>query len=112
MADAGKLIGQTAIVTGASEGIAEAIARRFAREGAKVAVVSRSLVNTKRVADGIERDGGTALALQADVTRSADVTQMARSVVDAWGGIDILVNGVGGFEGKAPMEEIGDREWN
>jgi 3-oxoacyl-[acyl-carrier protein] reductase len=112
MAGGGRLSGSTAIVTGASEGIAEAIARRLAREGARVALVSRSLAHTQRVAAEIEAAGGTAFALEADVTQSGPVVAMVKAVLHRWGGVDILVNGVGGFTGHAPIGDIPEREWD
>ena len=108
----GKVAGTVAIVTGASDGIAESIARTLAREGASVAVVSRNLVRTQRVADEIETAGGSALAFQADVRRSHDVRNMVNAVLDRFGKIDILVNGVGGFSGKAEIEEITEAQWD
>ena len=112
MSDGGRLAGSTAVVTGASEGIAEAIAQTLAREGASVAVVSRKLERTLRVARDIQAAGGKALALQADVTRSHDVREMVKAVI-AWSGrIDILVNGVGGFSGHGSIEEIAEDDWD
>ena len=108
----GKLSGSTAIVTGASEGIAEAIARTLAHEGASVAVVSRNLARAKRVADTIQAAGAMALALQADVTRSDDVQGMVKAVLERWGGIDILVNGVGGFSGHGSIVEMTEADWD
>ena len=65
----GRLSGATAIVTGASAGIGEAIAKTFAREGASVAIASRNLSEARRVGAEIEAAGGSALVLQADVTK-------------------------------------------
>jgi 3-oxoacyl-[acyl-carrier protein] reductase len=108
----GVLDERVAIVTGASEGIAEAIARVLAREGACVALVSRTLARTQRVADEIEAAGGKALALQADVTIGVDVARAVDAVIDEWGHVDILVNGVGGFHGKAEIEDISEEQWD
>lgn len=108
----GRLAGTSAIVTGASEGIAETIARTLAREGASVALVSRSRARTQRVAEAINASGGIAAALEADVTRSADVRRMVSAVAERWGDIDILVNGVGGFRGKAVIEDISEAQWD
>ena len=112
MAESGRLSGSTAIVTGASAGIGEAIARTFACEGAAVAIVSRNPVEGKRVATEIEAAGGTALAVQADVTRAADVDAMVQTVLQRWGTVDILVNGVGGWIKLAPVTEIPEEEWD
>lgn len=108
----GRVAGSIAIVTGASDGIAESIARALAREGASVAVVSRGLERVQRVARDIEAVGGSALALEADVTRAKDVREMVKSVLDRWGRVDVLVNGVGGFRGKASIEDITEAQWD
>ena len=108
----GRLDERVAIVTGASEGIAEVIARVLAREGASVALVSRKLERTRRVAEEIEAEGGTALPLEADVTRAADVERAVDAVIEEWGHVDILVNGVGGFHGKASIEDISEDQWD
>jgi NAD(P)-dependent dehydrogenase (short-subunit alcohol dehydrogenase family) len=110
--ETGRLSGLTAIVTGASAGIGEAIAKTFAREGAAVAIVSRNADECKRVAGEIETAGGAAFAVPADVTRAADVEAMVDAVVKWRGTIDILVNGVGGWVKLAPVTEIAEEEWD
>ena len=91
-----RLKDRTAIVTGGARGIGEAIANRLADEGARVAVcASRSLDRAEAVARGIEGRGGSALALQADVSNPADVKALFKSVLDRWGALDILVNNAG-----------------
>ncbi len=112
MVGAGKLSGSTAVVTGASAGIGEAIAKTFAREGASVAIVSRNLPEAKRVRAEIEAAGGAALVFQADVTRSEDVEKMVKAVLEQWGQIDLLVNGVGGWQRLAPVTELAEEEWD
>lgn len=109
---AGRLAGSVAIVTGASAGIGESTAITFAREGARVAIVSRTLAESQRVADIITKAGGEALVVRADVTRTADVESMVKAVMDKWGRIDILVNGVGGWTKLSPITEISDEEWD
>ena len=91
-----RLKDRTAIVTGGSRGIGEAIANRLADEGARVAVcASRSLDRAEAVAEAIEGRGGSALALQADVANPADVKALFKAVLDRWGALDILVNNAG-----------------
>jgi 3-oxoacyl-[acyl-carrier protein] reductase len=112
VAQAGKLAGSIAIVTAAAQGIGEAIARTFAGAGAAVAVVDINLVEAKRVGAEIEAAGGTALVLQADVTRSKEVTAMVEAVRDRFGTVDILVNAAGGFHRLAGITDITDEEWD
>jgi NAD(P)-dependent dehydrogenase (short-subunit alcohol dehydrogenase family) len=112
MAQAGRLAGQTAIVTGANAGIGAAIAKTFAHEGAKVAVVARNLDQSQRVCNEIAAAGGNALAVQADVTRAADVESMFKTVIGKWRTVDILVNGVGGWQKLAPVTDISEEEWD
>ena len=108
----GRIDGSIAIVTGASGGISEGIAKTLAREGATVAVVSRSLERTERVAREIESAGGKALPLAADVTKASDVRAMVAAVLDRYGRVDVLVNGVGGFTDKASIEDMTEAQWD
>ena len=112
MATAGRLAGAVAIVTGASAGIGEAIAKTFAREGAAVAVVGRNAGEANRVAAEIGAAGGSALVVLADVTRAAEVDRLVRTAVERWGTVDILVNGVGGWRELAPVTDIAEEEWD
>ena len=112
MAGTGRLSGATAIVTAAGQGLGEAIAKTFAREGARVAVVDINLPEAQRVGAEIEAAGGSALVLQADVTKSSEVTTMVKAVVDRWGTVDILLNGAGGFHRLAPITDISEEEWD
>ncbi|MEE8391026.1 MAG: glucose 1-dehydrogenase [Anaerolineae bacterium] len=83
------------IITGASSGIGRATALKFASEGARVALVARSGDKLAEVAKAIADDGGEAKVIAADVTRDADVERVVHETVDAFGGIDVLVNAAG-----------------
>lgn len=88
--------GKTAVVTGGSRGIGAAIARRLARDGARIVVTCKDdLENAERVVDEIEGDGGEACALPGDVTSAAEVAEVAARVEKDFGGCDILVNNAG-----------------
>ena len=106
------LRGQTALVTGASSGIGAGVARALAAAGAAVAVnhVSGPELAEAVVAD-IERAGGTALAVRADVSREDEVQAMFRTVLGAWDGLDILVNNAG-IQKDAPFAEMTLAQWN
>jgi 3-oxoacyl-[acyl-carrier protein] reductase len=100
-----------AIVTAAGQGIGEAIATAFAREGARVALVDINGDEAARVAEAITAAGGDAFAVVTDVTKSAAVDAMVKDVVARCGKLDILVNGAGGWERILPVNEIPDEEW-
>jgi 3-oxoacyl-[acyl-carrier protein] reductase len=85
------------IVTGSSKGIGRGIARRFGAVGCKVLVVARHVDGAERVAAEITAAGGTAAAVQGDVTSPESMDAMARAAVDRWGGIDILCANAGIF---------------
>lgn len=112
MGGTGRLSGSVAIVTAAGQGLGEAIAKIFAREGASVAVTDINLAEARRVGTEIEAERGSALVLQADVTRAQEVKGMVKAVLDRWGTVDILVNAAGGFHQFAPITEITEEEWD
>jgi NADP-dependent 3-hydroxy acid dehydrogenase YdfG len=90
-----KLTGSVAIVTGASSGIGEATARLLAEHGASVAVVARRKDRLDTLVAGIEAAGGTALAVEADITDRAQAERVVAAVIDRFGRLDILINNAG-----------------
>lgn len=106
-----KLNGRTAIVTGGGRGIGEAIAKAFAKEGAKVCVTARSKEQIEKVADEIRAAGGTAAAIVCDVTNEDDVSKMVAEAEAALGATDILVNNAGAAR-FTPIENTTLDEWN
>ena len=107
----GRLAGKAAFVTGASRGIGEAIARRFAEEGAKVALAARDEASCQKIAADIVRRGGEAIALGCDVTLAISVSNAIAAAVARWGRIDILVNNAG-LGGATPLDDPDDSRWN
>jgi NAD(P)-dependent dehydrogenase (short-subunit alcohol dehydrogenase family) len=97
------LKGKTALVTGASRGIGEAIARRFASEGARVALAARSVDACRAIAAEIERSGGEAIAVACDVTRASSSNAAIQELRERWPVIDILVNNAGA-SGLTPLD--------
>jgi len=89
------LAGKVALVTGASSGIGEATASALAAAGAKVAVAARRADRLSALAGRIEKAGGKALAIEADIASNGDIAAMVDKVVAEWGRLDILVNNAG-----------------
>jgi len=107
-----RLANRVAIVTGSSRGIGKAIAKLFASEGARVVVnYSKSEKEALAVVDEIKRDGGRAIHLQADISKSDDVRKMVQRTVQEYNGVDILVNNAGVHFAK-DFFDITEDEWN
>ena len=107
----GKLAGKTAVVTGASKGIGAGIAKALAKEGANVVVnYARSKSDGDKVVAEIAGAGGKAIAVQADVSKQADVDRLFAEAKKAFGHIDILVNNAGVYE-FAPIEQVTEESY-
>jgi 3-oxoacyl-[acyl-carrier protein] reductase len=101
-----KLAGKVAVVTGASKGIGAAIAKHLADEGAAVVVnYSSSKEGAERVVAEITRNGGRAVAVQANVAKQPEIRRLFSAAKEAFGRLDILVNNAGIYE-FAPLESI------
>ncbi len=108
----GDLDGKVALVTGAGSGIGYAIAERFAREGAAVAI---NYLDRGDEAQALARDlaaaGGKATALEADVSDAVAVTSLVAKIVERFGRLDVLVNNAG-IEKSQPLLEIDESSWD
>lgn len=89
------LSGKTVVVTGASSGIGEATAHRFAKAGAHVVIVARRLEELERVAGAIAADGGSATPITCDLSDSAAVAKLGEQIVAEHGPIAVVVNNAG-----------------
>jgi 3-oxoacyl-[acyl-carrier protein] reductase len=106
------LDGKVALVTGSSRGIGAAIAAEFARHGAKVAVHGRDQVALAAVTARIERAGGQAVGVAADVTRYAEIEAMRQRVEQELGPVDVLVANAGGNPVRpGPVEQVTEEGW-
>jgi NAD(P)-dependent dehydrogenase (short-subunit alcohol dehydrogenase family) len=103
--------GEVVLITGGGRGFGEAIARRFASEGAAVAVLSRSRAQLDEVVAGIEAEGGRAFAVTADVTSPADVDRAVGEVEAALGPITTFINNAGVPGPFGPLWEVDVDEW-
>src|SRR5438477_9684479 len=106
-----KLKDQVALVTGAGRNIGEEVAKLFAAEGAKVAVVDLDRVRGQRTVDAIKQAGGGAELFVTDVSKASDVVAMVKAVVERFGRIDILVNNVAISDNKTILD-ITEEEWD
>ena len=106
---AGKLEGKVAIVTGGNDGIGAETACRFAREGARVAIMARRRPQGLEVQEDIRSTGGDATFIRCDVTDSEAVDAAVDETVSTYGGVNVLVNNAGaGFGGIFPNETDND----
>jgi NAD(P)-dependent dehydrogenase (short-subunit alcohol dehydrogenase family) len=109
--DAFDLTGKTAVVTGGNTGLGEAFARSLVEAGASVALAARNRERSERVAEEISDTGGTAVAVDLDVTDRAQVDRMVEEVTERLGPVDILVNNAGVCYHR-PAVEVPTEEWH
>ncbi len=104
--------GDSALVTGASQGIGKVIAERFADDGVDVAVCSRDIDHVEPVAEGIRESDrpGDALAIECDIRDRAAVEAMVEETVEAFGGLDVLVNNAGASF-MANFDDLSENGW-
>jgi len=105
----GRLDGKVAIVTGAGSGIGRGIAERFAREGARVVVNDVDAARAEETASAI---GEAAIAVVADVSRSADVDRLVDTALKTFGGLDVLVNNAGLIDVERHVLEADEAWWD
>lgn len=106
-----KLNGKVAVITGASKGLGKAMAVALAREGARIALISRNREQLEAVANEIRGEGGAADVFTADVTIESDVRRVEAEVIAACGTVDILINNAGMNLRKNLVDFTLD-EWN
>ncbi|HEY3931820.1 MAG TPA: glucose 1-dehydrogenase [Verrucomicrobiae bacterium] len=107
-----KLAGKVAVVTGASKGIGASIAKHLAAEGASVVVnYASSKAGADKVVAEIASNGGKAVAVQADVSKSADIGKLFSETKKAFGHVDILVNNAGVYE-FGPLENVTEEHFH
>ncbi|MCA0456423.1 MAG: glucose 1-dehydrogenase [Chloroflexi bacterium] len=111
MANLFDLTGKVAIVTGASRGIGQAIAERYAEQGAKVVMSSRKQEGLDVVAQGITEKGGTALAIAAHNGQKEALQGLVQAAVEAFGRVDILVNNAATNPHFGTLLEAEDSLW-
>lgn len=106
-----RLKDRVALITGAGGGIGEAIAVRFAREGAKVVINDVNPDGASKVADTIKSAGGEAIVIKADVTNKSQVEAMVREITAKYGKLDIVVNNAG-INRDAMVKKMDENQWD
>jgi NAD(P)-dependent dehydrogenase (short-subunit alcohol dehydrogenase family) len=104
-------VDKVAVVTGGGKGIGRACALRFAREGARVAVLDVLVDEAGSTARDIEALGQEALAIRCDVRDEGQLADAVAKIMDAWSRIDVWVNGAGVYTGR-PLVEVPLEDWN
>jgi len=106
----GMLDGKVAILTGSGRGIGAAAAKLFAAEGASVVVSDLDPAPAEETAAAIRNAGGKAIVVAGDVTDPAFPAQLVKATLDAFGGIDIIVNNAG-YTWDAVIQNMTDKQW-
>lgn len=106
-----KLKGKVSIITGAAQGIGYAICSRFAKEGSRVVIADSNADKARKACELVKKDGGDAVVIKADVTKSNEVKNMIQQTIQKFGKLNILVNNVG-TRLVTPFTEITDEEWD
>ncbi|MBP2078830.1 SDR family oxidoreductase [Oceanobacillus polygoni] len=107
-----KLREKVAIVTGAASGMGKAIAKLYAKEGAKVIVADLNFEGAEEVVNEIIADNGLAIAVQVNVANQVDIELMIDTAINEYGRLDILVNNAGIMDGFEPVADITDERWD
>ncbi|MBB3940500.1 NAD(P)-dependent dehydrogenase (short-subunit alcohol dehydrogenase family) [Novosphingobium fluoreni] len=110
----GRLEGKIVIITGSTEGIGEATAHKFAKEGAAgILIVGRNEKRAHEVAEAVNKAGGNAYPCRTDVSKEADVENMVRTAVERWGRLDVLINNAAktSTHGDVAVADTNLQEW-
>ena len=106
-----RLAGKTAVITGGGTGIGQAIALAFAKEGARVAVAGRRMEKLQETQSLLKQSGSDALAMECDVTKSADTERLVKAAEDRFGNVNVLVNNAGALS-VSTVETISEEDWD
>lgn len=100
------------MIVGATSGIGRAAALLFAKEGAKIAVVGRRTKLLQALCTEIEEQGGSAIAITADISNSQEIKRMVKEAKDAFGKLDFAFNNAGTIGNFSPMLEQSEQDWD
>jgi NAD(P)-dependent dehydrogenase (short-subunit alcohol dehydrogenase family) len=103
-----RLEGKVALITGGGSGIGEAAAVLFAKEGARVAVLGRT---REKLEETVRKIGESAIAVEGDVSKYADMERVVGEIVERWGRLDVVFANAGVNGVWAPIDELAAEEW-
>ncbi|CAH0154697.1 SDR family oxidoreductase [Microbacterium sp. Bi121] len=106
------LVGKVALITGAASGIGEAVAREYAANGARVAMIDIDEARLNEVISDIQERGGDVVGIVGDVVSEDQVRDFFAEVISRWGQLDLLVNSAGRDSLSPPVTEVTLEEWN
>lgn len=106
------LQGRIALITGASRGIGQAVACRFAKEGAQVILTARDVKGLEETDDAIRKDGGQATLVPLDLTEREDIEALAQTIAQRFGKLDVLVGNAGMLGELTPMAHLDPAVWD
>ncbi|HWK78595.1 SDR family oxidoreductase [Microbacterium sp.] len=106
------LVGKVALITGAASGIGEAVAREYAANGARVAMIDIDEARLNEVISDIRERGGDVVGIVGDVVSEDQVRDFFAEVISRWGQLDLLVNSAGRDSLSPPVTEVTLEEWN
>jgi len=106
-----RLKDKVAIVTGGAKGIGEAVAKKFAAEGAKVVICDLNEADVQKVVKEINDNGGTAIGVECNVANREQVNAMVQKTVESFGTVDILINNAG-ITRDAMLHKMTDEQWD
>ncbi|OGP96726.1 MAG: hypothetical protein A2157_04445 [Deltaproteobacteria bacterium RBG_16_47_11] len=106
------LSGETAIITGAGQGIGRSIAIKFAEKGANIVCVDKNSKTASSVAEEIHPLGVNSIPLSADVSNAEEVSFVVQRTIQAFGRVDILVNNAGATSGTCSLEDLLEEDWD
>ncbi|MFL2655151.1 MAG: SDR family NAD(P)-dependent oxidoreductase, partial [Alphaproteobacteria bacterium] len=111
MSELSSIKGQVAVVSGGAAGIGLSCAKRFAAEGAKVAIIDRDQNLGEAGISSINNNDGEGIFVAGDCTSDTDMDNAVALIKEKWGQLDILVNCAGGFHSVPPLEDVDAAAW-
>ena len=109
---AGRLLGKTALITGAGSGMGRAMAQVFAAEGASIAAVDLRAETAEETTQGLQNTEGTAIAIEADVSDASSVSEMVEQALAEFDRVDILCNNAGVLDDYKPIMDTSEELWD